>query len=143
MNTLLMTDFELGGLLRHNEDPPLRARPRAQGSGLVEEIPSEPEAGARDADLEGAAAVLSRTELALLTAMVRQPTRWVSAQELIETAIGTHHRRETSLVRVHVHNMRRKLGPLSVIIESRRGCGYRYVPQSVESSDAPGSDRAA
>ena len=114
MNTLDAMNFEWPDwVIQQRTQTPAGVTPAADGS-----------------DLEGVAAVLSRTEFALLTVMAQTPTRWVSAQELIQSALGTHHRSETSLVRVHVHNMRKKLGPLSVIIESRRGRGYRYMPRA-------------
>lgn len=75
--------------------------------------------------LGAALALLSRTERALFMVLATEPDRWINARELVSGALGTHHRSGTSLVRVHVHNIRKKLGSLSCMIESRRGRGYR------------------
>jgi DNA-binding response OmpR family regulator len=71
---------------------------------------------------------LSDTEWALIEVLVSDPQRWFCSTELIHRALGTHHHRNTSLVRVHMHHIRKKLGHFHGFIESRRGRGYRYRP---------------
>lgn len=94
------------------------------GTGAAYTTREIAEAAPRGA-MGGVEAMLSRTEFALFTFMAKKLGQWVGARELVEAALGTHHRPESSLVRVHVHNIRRKLGPLGQMIESRRGRGYR------------------
>lgn len=71
---------------------------------------------------------LTRTQFSLLAYLVRNGGRWVTAGELISQVLGTHHRPNTSLVRVHVHAIRRRLGPGAMRLETdqRRARGYRW-----------------
>ena len=76
---------------------------------------------------------LTRTEFRLLAHLVERPFGWVTAAELIRDVLGTHHRPDTPLVRVHVHAVRRKLAHRASWLESdpHRLRGYRWVgPQS-------------
>lgn len=72
---------------------------------------------------------LTRTEYRLFAHLVSRPEAWVATAELIRDVLGTHHRPDTPIVRVHVHALRRKLGACSVWLESdpHRTLGYRWV----------------
>ena len=61
-----------------------------------------------------------------------RPFGWVTAAELIRDVLGTHHRPDTPLVRVHVHAVRRKLAQHAAWLESdpHRLRGYRRVGPS-------------
>jgi hypothetical protein len=54
--------------------------------------------------------------------------------------LGPNHAAGTSLVRVHVHNMRRKLGPMAQAISVQRGKGYRLA---LERADSEAFDSAS
>jgi len=75
---------------------------------------------------------LTRTEFRLLAHLVERPFGWVTAAELIRDVLGTHHRPDTPLVRVHVHAVRRKLALRASWLESdpHRLRGYRWVGPS-------------
>jgi DNA-binding response OmpR family regulator len=82
--------------------------------------------------INGDSVRLTRTEFKLLAHLVERPLGWVTASELIRDVLGTHHRPDTPLVRVHVHAVRRKLGGRSTWLESdpHRLRGYRWVGPS-------------
>lgn len=68
---------------------------------------------------------LTRTEFDLLTYLIRHAARVVPKQELIDNVVGGAHACDTSLVRVHIANLRRKLGGGNAI-ETVRGRGLRF-----------------
>lgn len=78
--------------------------------------------------LDGAVVSLTRTQFSILAYLIQNEGRWVTAGELIRQVLGTHHQPDTSLVRVHVHAIRRRLGTRSAWLESdrRRARGYRW-----------------
>jgi DNA-binding response OmpR family regulator len=82
--------------------------------------------------INGDSVRLTRTEFKLLAHLVERPFGWVTAAELIRDVLGTHHRPDTPLVRVHVHAVRRKLGQYATWLESdpHRLRGYRWVGPS-------------
>jgi DNA-binding response OmpR family regulator len=79
--------------------------------------------------INGDSVRLTRTEFKLLAHLVERPFGWVTAAELIRDVLGTHHRPDTPLVRVHVHAVRRKLAQHAPWLESdpHRLRGYRWV----------------
>jgi DNA-binding response OmpR family regulator len=82
--------------------------------------------------INGDSVRLTRTEFRLLAHLVERPFGWVTAAELIRDVLGTHHRPDTPLVRVHVHAVRRKLAQHATWLESdpHRLRGYRWVGPS-------------
>jgi DNA-binding response OmpR family regulator len=82
--------------------------------------------------INGDSVRLTRTEFRLLAHLVERPFGWVTAAELIRDVLGTHHRPDTPLVRVHVHAVRRKLAQHAAWLESdpHRLRGYRWVGPS-------------
>jgi DNA-binding response OmpR family regulator len=72
--------------------------------------------------------LLTRTERAILACLRGTPGVWLSAEQIIESALGTKHTCDTALVRVHIHNMRPKLARMRLQVSSRRGLGYRLEP---------------
>lgn len=82
--------------------------------------------------INGDSVRLTRTEFRLLAHLVERPFGWVTAAELIRDVLGTHHRPDTPLVRVHVHAVRRKLAHHAPWLESdpHRLRGYRWVGPS-------------
>jgi DNA-binding response OmpR family regulator len=73
---------------------------------------------------------LARKPFCIFVYLVERRDRWVSAAEIITTVCGTHHRNDTSLVRVHVHAIRAALGERrSCIRGDASGRGYMFSLQ--------------
>jgi two-component system, OmpR family, response regulator QseB len=66
---------------------------------------------------------LSRRELALLQILLANPGRVLSADQLKDRVYGFDENVESNAVNVHIHHLRKKLGPS--IVETVRGLGYR------------------
>ncbi len=75
--------------------------------------------------LHGEKIDLSAREYAVLMALVRRPGGIVSRAQLEESLYGWDALAESNAVEVHIHNLRRKLGPST--IQNQRGLGYRLV----------------
>jgi DNA-binding response OmpR family regulator len=91
----------------------------------IGELYLEIEGNGRTIRLGDAEVYLTRAEFALLGYMAERTTRWVSAPELLQQALGYGCHCDSALVRNHVRSLRRKLGDLAWVIESRRTLGYR------------------
>lgn len=78
--------------------------------------------------LENRPISLSRRELAVLEALMKQPGRVLSSEQLQNFLYGWSEGVESNAVAVHVHNLRGKLG--GNIIETVRGLGYRLKESS-------------
>ncbi|MDR3066907.1 MULTISPECIES: response regulator [Comamonas] len=72
---------------------------------------------------EGRAVDLSRREWALLRALLQSPGRVLSLEQLRDSLYGYSLDVESNAVNVHVHHLRRKLGP--DMVETVRGVGFR------------------
>lgn len=75
------------------------------------------------ATLHGVPVELSRRELALLQALLHDPKRILSAEQVKDSLYGLEDSVESNAINVHIHHLRRKLGPR--IVETVRGIGYR------------------
>src|SRR4029077_14494925 len=69
---------------------------------------------------------LTRLEFDLLIYLMRNAGRVVSHQELVQQVIQGVYRKESSLVRVHVAHLRRKLGTAGTSIVTVRGLGILF-----------------
>lgn len=110
----------------------------APQSMRTERVRREPEPSAQlDVVLDAEAATvrlrdrvveLTRTQFSIFSYLFASAGHWVTASELIHEVLGTHHLPDTSLIRVHVHAIRRRLGPEAEALESdrRRARGYRW-----------------
>lgn len=78
--------------------------------------------------LNGVEVSLSRRELAVLQALLQQPGRILSMDQLQNAVYGWSDGVESNAVAVHVYHLRRKLGDQS--IETVRGLGYRLRKSS-------------
>lgn len=76
--------------------------------------------------LDGKQVDLSRRELALLQTFLNHPKRILTPDQVKDSLYGLDDSVESNAVSVHVHHLRRKLGPC--IIETVRGVGYRLGP---------------
>jgi two-component system response regulator QseB len=97
-----------------------RATPALQVGGL------RLDPATREVSLDGAPVQLSTRELALLEALLERPGRPLSRPQLEERIYGWGQEVESNAVEVHVHSLRRKLGP--GWIKTLRGVGY-MVPK--------------
>ncbi|MHB0975369.1 MAG: response regulator [Thiobacillus sp.] len=82
----------------------------------------DPERG--EVSLHGRPVVLSRRELALLTALLHARGRILSVGQLKDSLYGFSEEIESNALNVHIHHLRRKLG--AGLIETVRGVGYRF-----------------
>jgi DNA-binding winged helix-turn-helix (wHTH) protein len=91
-------------------------------------------------EVAGVRARLTRTQFRLLQHLILNATsgRWITAPELVKEALGTHHENDSALVRVHIHAIRRALGPLASLIETDpgRARGYRFRNDLAQSAFA-------
>ena len=69
---------------------------------------------------------LTRVEFDLLRHMMAHAHRIVTVEELVSFVIRGVHRPESSLVRVHMCHLRRKLGGAAAAITTIRGRGLRF-----------------
>jgi DNA-binding response OmpR family regulator len=79
-------------------------------------------------EIAGARTRLTRTQFRVMQQLSARRGHWITASELVKQAFGTHHEDEAALVRVHIHAIRRALGPLAPLIETdrARARGYRF-----------------
>jgi len=114
-------------------------RPRRFAGDVAEEGESEVrEVGdlnvdltAREVRVAGREIALTRTEFDVLAALVRQPRRAFSRDQLIEQVWGPGWVGDPHLVDVHLGHVRRKLGDdaaAPVFVQTVRGYGYRLGP---------------
>ena len=96
--------------------------------------------------VEGRAVLLTPTQFSIVAYLVRRSAHWVTAAEIIEHVLHTHHEPDTALVRVHVHAIRRRLGGAARYLEGDRRFwrGYRWsTSQTASSQGAPHGGRVA
>ena len=81
------------------------------------------EVSAGKVELHGAPVELSRRELALMRTLLQHPRQILTGDRLRDSLYGFDQDLESNAVNVHIHHLRRKLGPS--IVETVRGQGYR------------------
>lgn len=69
---------------------------------------------------------LTPSEFSLLDALIRQPGRAFSRQDLIDAALGDDAIVLERTIDVHIRSLRKKLKSLADTIETVRGVGYRF-----------------
>ena len=70
---------------------------------------------------------LTKTEFRLLEYLAAQEPRWVKASELLDNVLAAQVTRDTTLVRVHMLNIRKKLGDLRHCLNTERRFGTRLL----------------
>jgi DNA-binding winged helix-turn-helix (wHTH) protein len=92
-------------------------------------------------EIAGVRTRLTRTQFQLFQHLSGKSGHWVTPSELVKQTLGTHHQNEAALVRVHIHAIRRALGPLAPVIETdpERARGYRFRGDLVQGSSATSS----
>lgn len=66
---------------------------------------------------------LSRRELALLRALLNRPEQILTMAQLLDHIYGLEQEIGSTVLKVHIHNLRKKLG--TDIVQTVRGIGYR------------------
>ncbi len=82
------------------------------------------------ASLENHELDLTATELRLLWFLMKQPERTYSRLELLEASRGEDNCSTERTIDVHIRSLRQKLRSHAKLIQTVRGVGYRYVPDS-------------
>lgn len=118
-------------------DEPAQSQARPTYRGEVQLDPAE-----LALRVEGSVVTLTRTQFSILSYLIHNAGRWITTGELIRQVLGTHHQPDTSLVRVHVHAIRRRLGARAVWLESdrRRARGYRWRQFDLSNADEAKSE---
>jgi DNA-binding response OmpR family regulator len=84
--------------------------------------------------IDGVSTELTRSELSLLKYLVDQPNRWHAHAEVREAVFGATALGDSSLVRVHLHNIRKKLGSAARLIVTER---YRGTMVALDEPSVP------
>ena len=120
----LLKPFELEELVARLHALLRRAAGRSTERVVHGAVSFEPASGRAWRD--GEEVELSRRERALLAALLQNPGRTLTAEQLRDRLYGLEQEVESNAVNVHIHHLRRKLG--SGIVETVRGVGYRLGP---------------
>lgn len=72
---------------------------------------------------------LTATEFKLLTTLIDRRGRVQTREDLLNTVWGYEYAGYGRTVDTHVRRLREKLGPLSRVVETIRGVGYRFNPE--------------
>ncbi len=80
----------------------------------------------------GHAVALTCMEFDTLAYLMRSAPRVVSQEELFQSVAGSAYQAQSSLMRVHVSNLRRKLGRLGSVVRTVRGRGFQFVGDAGE-----------
>jgi two-component system response regulator QseB len=107
----------------------LSRRAAGRAVPLIDHGPLTLNPATREVKVRGRAVSLSGREYALLEALTARPGLVLSRAQLEQHLYGWQDEIASNAVEVHIHNLRRKLGP--DIIHSERGLGYSIpVPGS-------------
>lgn len=101
----------------------LQRRAAGRSVALIEHGPLLFDPDTLEVRLHGLAVDLSRRELSLLQALLGSGKRILSAEQVKDSLYGMDDSVESNAINVHIHHLRRKLGPN--IVETVRGFGYR------------------
>jgi len=93
---------------------------------IIEHGPLSFDPSSCEVSLGGQPVDLSRREQALLQALLNNPGRVLSSEQLKDSVYGFGDEVESNALNVHIHHLRRKLG--NGIVETVRGLGYRLGP---------------
>jgi len=85
--------------------------------------------------------VFGRSPFAVLAYLYEHQGKWVSREELISDALATHHASDSSIIRFHIHSIRKTLGRdrNCVASDARHRRGYMFsvamLSRSVDMND--------
>lgn len=93
--------------------------------------------------VDGRAIGLTPTQFSIVAYLVGRSAHWVTAAEIIEHVLHTHHEPDTALIRVHVHAIRRRLGGAACYLQGDRRFwrGYRWSNQQTKAQGTRGAVR--
>lgn len=117
----LLKPFDLGELVARLQA--LQRRTAGRSVNLIRHGSLCFDPASCEVTLDGAAVELSRRELALLQALLNNPKRILTVEQVKDSLYGFEDNVESNAINVHIHHLRRKLGPR--IVETVRGLGYR------------------
>ncbi len=117
----LLKPFELSELVARLHS--LQRRAAGRSVDLIEHGALCFDPASSTVTLHGKPVELSRRELSLLQALLHNGRRILSAEQVKDSLYGLHDNVESNAINVHIHHLRRKLGPH--IVETVRGVGYR------------------
>ena len=101
----------------------LQRRAAGRSVDMIHHGPLRFDPASCEVTLHGQTIELSRRELALLQALLHGGKRILSLDQVKDSLYGLHDNVESNAINVHIHHLRRKLGPH--IVETVRGIGYR------------------
>lgn len=117
----LLKPFDLGELVARLQA--LQRRMAGRSINLIRHGPLCFDPASLEVTLDNAPVELSRRELALLQALLHNPKHILTADQIKDSLYGFEENVESNAINVHIHHLRRKLGPH--IVETVRGLGYR------------------
>jgi DNA-binding response OmpR family regulator len=117
----LIKPFDLAELLARMRA--LLRRHSGRAAGLIELGTLSLDPATHEVRYRGQSVNLSAREFALLHALLEEPGKVLSREQLEDRLYGWGEEVESNAVEVHIHNLRRKLDPR--IIRNVRGVGYR------------------
>ncbi len=118
----LLKPFDLNELVARLQA--LLRRAAGRSVDVIEHGPLRVDPASGEVFLHGQVVILSRRELALLSALLHARGRILSPDQLKDSLYGFSEEIESNALNVHIHHLRRKLG--ADIIETVRGVGYRF-----------------
>lgn len=117
----LLKPFDLGELVARLRA--LQRRVAGRSVDLIQHGTLSFDPATSQVTLGGKKIDLSRRELALLQLLLNSKDRILTADQVQDSLYGFDYNVESNAVNVHIHHLRRKLGPH--IVETVRGMGYR------------------
>lgn len=117
----LLKPFDLGELIARLQA--LQRRAAGRSTNVVQHGILCFDPSSLQVTLDGAVVDLSRRELSLLQVLLQNTNRVLSTEQVKDSLYGLEDNVESNAINVHIHHLRRKLGPK--IIETVRGIGYR------------------
>jgi DNA-binding response OmpR family regulator len=84
------------------------------------------DANQRTLSYDGVTITLTASEMQIVEYLKSHAHTWVTATSLMEHVFGYGSHADTTLIRVHVSSLRKKLGAHARVLESRRTLGYRW-----------------
>lgn len=118
----LLKPFDLNELVARLQA--LLRRVAGRSVDVIEHGPLRVDPASGEVFLHGQVVILSRRELALLSALLHARGRILSPDQLKDSLYDFSEEIESNALNVHIHHLRRKLG--ADIIETVRGVGYRF-----------------
>jgi two-component system KDP operon response regulator KdpE len=125
--------FAVGELLARIRAALRRTTPTDQAPIVSTDAFTVDLAAKRAQSASGTEVRLTPTEWHLLEALVRNPERLVTHQQLLHEIWGPRYETETNYLRVHMANLRRKLEPdpsRPRYLRTDPGLGYRFTPDN-------------